>query len=68
MTVGEWIREARQKRGLSLRALGSLVRVSATHLSDIENGHRHPGMKLANRLEKALGVRTTCGHCGHVLP
>lgn len=40
-----WLREEREKRGLSLRAAAKTLGMSAAYLSDIELGRRKPGQK-----------------------
>ena len=39
---GDFLREKRNSRGISLRKLASLLDFSATHISDIENNRRLP--------------------------
>jgi transcriptional regulator with XRE-family HTH domain len=41
-TLGERIRELREKRDLSVRELAKKIGVSAPFLSDVELGRRHP--------------------------
>ena len=41
-TLGERLRELREKRGISLRNLAARVRITAPYLSDIELNRRHP--------------------------
>ena len=53
-TLGEAVRFLREKRGLTLRALASKVKVSAPFLTDIEHNRRNTE-KLAE-LAEALGV------------
>ena len=53
-TLGQRLKELRLAKGLSLRDLGGKVRVTAPHLSDIEQGHRQPSEKLLARLAEAL--------------
>jgi ribosome-binding protein aMBF1 (putative translation factor) len=53
---GEKVREARLARGLSMRALGELVGVSAQYINDIERGARHAREKRAI-IAEALGFR-----------
>jgi transcriptional regulator with XRE-family HTH domain len=55
-TLGELIRERRQARGLSLRALARAADASAPHISDIELGRRLPSSALLRRIAKELRV------------
>lgn len=40
--LGDLVRSVRRERGLTLRALGKLMGVSAAYISDIERGNRRP--------------------------
>lgn len=56
-TLGQQIKELRDKLDLSLRELAKEIddgSVSATHLSDIEWGRRFPSDELLEKLAKAL--------------
>lgn len=62
-TLGQRIRELRDELDLSLRELAKKVEgqaVSATHLSDIEQGNRFPSDELLSKIAKALN--TTVDH------
>ena len=62
-TLGQRIRELREELDLSLRELAKKVEgqaASATHLSDIEQGHRFPSDQLLAKIAKALN--TTVDH------
>jgi transcriptional regulator with XRE-family HTH domain len=56
MEFGERLREARQKRSLSLRALGELTGFSASFLSQVELGQASPSLGSLQRIADALGV------------
>lgn len=56
MNIGERLRDARQMRGLSLRALGALTRFSASFLSQVELGQTSPSLGSLQRIADALGV------------
>ncbi len=56
MTLGEKIRELREKGDMSLRELAKTIGVSAPFLSDVELGRRHPSDELMVALAKALGT------------
>lgn len=66
-TVGEQIREARQARGLSLRALAGQAGMHFASLSKVENGRDTVGEKSLIRIAEALGVDVDLmlGHAGH---
>jgi transcriptional regulator with XRE-family HTH domain len=53
-TLGEHLRELREKNHVSLRALASRVRITAPYLSDIELGRRHPSDRVLTDLARAL--------------
>jgi transcriptional regulator with XRE-family HTH domain len=55
-SVGSHLRELRQQRGLSLRALGELSGLSANAISLIERGASSPSVSTLHRLATALGV------------
>lgn len=44
------IREFRKERGLSLRQAALELKISAAHLSDIENQKRRPSAKVLKRI------------------
>ena len=52
--MGQKIRELREARQLSLRALAEKVGVSAPFLSDLEHGRR--GTEKVDEIARALGV------------
>lgn len=51
------IKDARQKRGLSVYALAKLSGVSCTHLYAIEAGKKSPSLDVLSKLADALGLR-----------
>ncbi len=53
-TLGQRIRELREKIDLSLRELAKKLNVSAPFLSDIELGRRYPSDKVLGDLARAL--------------
>ncbi|HJT17287.1 MAG TPA: helix-turn-helix transcriptional regulator [Thermoanaerobaculia bacterium] len=53
-TLGERLRELREKRGISLRNLAARVRITAPYLSDIELNRRHPSQRVLGELARAL--------------
>ena len=60
-TLGQHLRELREKNHVSLRSLAARVRITAPYLSDIELGRRHPSSRvladLAVFLEWKLDLR-----------
>ena len=65
--VGKMIREARQARGISLRALAGRVGIHFSHLSKIENGRDPIGRDSLIKIAEALGVDADLmmGEAGH---
>jgi transcriptional regulator with XRE-family HTH domain len=57
--VGARLREARQQRGLSLRALAELCELSPNTISLVERGISSPSVSTLQRLATALGVPIT---------
>ena len=55
-TLGERIRELREKRDLSLRELATRIKVSAAFMSDVELGRRQPSDKHMLAVAHALGT------------
>ena len=51
------LKDERKARGLSLRELGELLCCSDSFISLIEDGKRKPGLALAFRIQKTLGIR-----------
>lgn len=52
LKIGAALREERQRKGISLRALGKKLGVSAAFLSDVELGHRNLSMRLYDKISK----------------
>src|SRR5689334_3103376 len=55
-TLGQYIRELRDARDISLREFAQMLGVSATFVSDIELGKRHPSDEVLTKMAKILGV------------
>jgi transcriptional regulator with XRE-family HTH domain len=55
-SLGEKIKEARLKLGLSLREIARRTKITAPFLSDIELGRRFPSNEVLQDLSKELGV------------
>lgn len=56
MQLGDRLRDARQSRGLSLRALGELTGFSASFHSQVELGQASPSLGSLQRIADALEV------------
>ena len=56
VTLGERIRELRDKQDLSLRELAREVSVSAAFLSDVELGRRYPSDELLAKIAKRVST------------
>ena len=55
-SLGDHIREARLRSGLSLRSLAAEVGVSASMISQIENGKSQPSVSTLYAITTALGI------------
>jgi transcriptional regulator with XRE-family HTH domain len=53
-TLGQHLRDLRERNHISLRSLASRVRITAPYLSDIELGRRHPSERVLADLARAL--------------
>lgn len=53
-TLGEHIRDLREKKDISVRELARQLKASAAFLSDVELGRRHPSNELMERLARCL--------------
>lgn len=51
-----FIREAREKKGISLRELARRIGKSAAYVSDIELGRRNGGIETMKKIYKELGI------------
>lgn len=56
MLAGDRLRDARQRRALSLRALAELTGFSASFLSQVELGQSSPSLASLQRIADALGL------------
>ena len=68
--VGKMIKDARQARGITLRALAGQVGIHFTHLSKIENGKDKIGRESLAKIAEELGVDPDLmlGEAGHQAP
>jgi transcriptional regulator with XRE-family HTH domain len=55
-TLGEFLREQRQREGLSLRAAASKLNVHFTYVGDVERGSRAPSKALLQKLAGLYAV------------
>lgn len=56
MKLGEYFKQERERRGMSLGELSRQAKVSKGHLHDIENGKYNPRLLLAARIAMALDI------------
>lgn len=56
MGFGQWVREARSSKGLSVNALAEQVELNASSISRIENETTSPTVETAVRIFKVLGA------------
>lgn len=59
MTLGQYIREARDKKDISLREFAKEIDVSAAFLSDIELGRRYPSTDNLKKIAQKLSIQTS---------
>lgn len=57
--IGAQLRQAREKKGLTLVELGKISGVSYTHISEIERGKTSPSLKTLDKLADALEISTS---------
>src|ERR1039458_4375424 len=55
-TLGAVIKEGRDGLRLTQRRMDEKIRVKASHIAYIENGHRNPSLALLRRLADGLGL------------
>ncbi|MPZ29549.1 MAG: helix-turn-helix domain-containing protein [Rhodospirillales bacterium] len=55
-TLGQYLRELRDAKDISLREFAQMLELSATFVSDIELGKRHPSDDVLAKMGKILGV------------
>ena len=56
--LGKYLRELRERAGMSLRDVSKRSGVSDPFISQVETGKRNPGPEIIQRLAAAYGVRT----------
>lgn len=55
-TLGQYVRELRDAKDISLREFAQMLGLSATFVSDIELGKRHPSDDVLAKMGKILGA------------
>jgi len=55
-TLGEQIRDLREKKDLSLREFAGRLRLSPAFVSDVELGRRYPSDEVLAKMAKVLGA------------
>ncbi len=55
-SLGASIKRYRKGRGLDQAEFASIVRISRSYVSSIEQGTRNPSLKVLERIAKALNV------------
>lgn len=50
------LKQIRERKGFSQRALAAKVKMSQTFLCNLENGKANPSLRTLTRLAKALGI------------
>lgn len=55
--LGDTIRRHRKAAKLTQEELAELADSHWTYISEIENGHRNPGLDVLRRIAKGLGVK-----------
>ena len=55
-SFGETLRDARVKKGVSLRSLATELKITPSYLSDIENDRRIPSEDVLRQLANQLGI------------
>jgi transcriptional regulator with XRE-family HTH domain len=56
MNIGTRITELREAKGLSTNALSKKAGVAQSHLREIENGNKKPGIEVLDKLCQGLGI------------
>lgn len=59
IATGKRIRQARRRLGIGLREASRALKLSPTHLSDIELGRRAPSPEALDRIIELLGTEAT---------
>ncbi len=55
MTFGEFVKEKRRKKGITLRSFADMINIAPAYMSDIEKSKRNaPTQEILERMVKAL--------------
>lgn len=54
--IGDVLKKAREKAGLTQQELATLVGVSRAYYADVERGRYTPSLKVLSRLAEVLGI------------
>ena len=57
LNIGEAIKSARYKRGLTVYGLSKRTGVSTSHLYAIEDGRKSPSMEILTKILPPLGLK-----------
>lgn len=57
MNIGEFIKNRRREKNITLRELGDITELSQSYLSQIENGTRNASPDILEKLSKALDLQ-----------
>jgi transcriptional regulator with XRE-family HTH domain len=55
-TIGQAIKDARKKKGLTQKQLGEKIGYSRTYLADLEGDRYNPGWEMVRKLAKELKI------------
>lgn len=53
------VKDIRKRKNLTLAQLSERTGISVTHINDVENGLKEPGLSVLVRLSRALDVQIT---------
>ena len=59
MRIRMLIKEVRKEKNLTLAQLSERTGISKTHINDVENGLKEPGLSIMVSLAKAMDVQIT---------
>ena len=59
MRIEMLIKDVRKQKNLTLAQLAERTGISTTHINDVENGLKEPGLSVLVRLARALKVQIT---------
>ena len=66
LEIGQRIRAARQKKGLTQEKLAEMVETATTHISHIETGNTIPSIKMFIAIVNALDISADELLCDHL--